>query len=480
MIDKIKDKYSFKEIIKLQKQPLQKKIKFAVKVLKEADKLSQHNIALAFSGGKDSQVVADLIERFVPELHNRIYCLFGNTTCEFPESLKFAREYGKVHYGERFRESKPLPLEYQELRYDFARALVSQIEKEGCLSEILKDDGKLSGQKALIDAAIKRGYELNESNCFFPGHSMNFTYCLEQYGMPLMGKAASKLDAHRINIECFLKYSKSESENEKLQEYYDVLKECKFSQHCCTLLKKKPSEELQKNLGVDVIIKGLMADESHTRMINVATRGCIFASRRAHITDGNFYHVSPIAMWTDRDIWNYIEFFKLEYSPLYDITYENADGNTRHITRNGCMFCGTDLMFRDNHLSVLRQTHPKAYDICMEKFGYRKALNILFRRYKKQTIYEAMNKQGKISRMLFSVGDMPAIRRVLPCAYDDIGDMMNLEGTGLEHEYDDEIEILNDEGKENPQSKKVQMIFDFSGNKSTKHTKYTKGYKKGR
>jgi 3'-phosphoadenosine 5'-phosphosulfate sulfotransferase (PAPS reductase)/FAD synthetase len=289
---------------------------------------------------------------------------------------------------------------------------------------------------------------------------MNFLYCLEQYGMPLMGKAASKLDAHRINIECFLKYSKTNSENEKLQEYYDVLKECKFSQHCCTLLKKKPSEEMQKELDVDVIIKGLMAEESHTRMVNVATRGCIFASHRDHIQDGPFYHVSPIAMWTDADIWSYIKYYELPYSSLYDITYEDKDGNTRFIKRNGCMFCGTDLMFNDNHLAILRQTHSRAYDVCMEKFGYRKALNILFRRYKKPSIHAAMNKQGKIARMLFSVGDLPEIRRVIPCAYDEIGEMMDLDGTGMDNEYDDELENLDDEEKIDWEN--MQMQFDFS------------------
>lgn len=434
----LKDKYTFQEINEFQKKPLNEKIKLSVEVLRQSDVLSRHNIALAFSGGKDSEVVADLIERFCPELHKRILCIFGNTGVEFPESLAFARKYGKEHYGDRFYETKPLPLPEDELRYEFARQLVAQLESEGSLAEILKDDGKLAGQKALIAAAKKRGYELTKENCFFSGHPMNFLYCMEQYGLPLLGKSASKLDAHRINIECFLKYSKTASENGKLKEYYDILRECKFSQHCCKLLKKMPSEALQKQLDVDVIIKGLMAEESHTRMINVSTRGHIFESRRDHIADGSFYHVSPIALWTDKDIWNYISYYQLEYSPLYDIEYENKDGNTRRIERNGCMFCGTDLLYRNNHLSVLRQTHPKAYDLCMEKFGYRKALNALFRKYKKQGIYEAMTPQGKTSRLLFACGDMDDFRRVRPCAYDEIGDMMDLENTGLTDEYDQE------------------------------------------
>ena len=39
------------------------------------------------------------------------------------------------------------------------------LEEEGCLSEILKPDGKLKGQKALIEAARKRGMGLGLSLC---------------------------------------------------------------------------------------------------------------------------------------------------------------------------------------------------------------------------------------------------------------------------------------------------------------------------
>lgn len=70
----LKDKYTFQEINEFQKKPLNEKIKLSVEVLRQSDVLSRHNIALAFSGGKDSEVVADLIERFCPELHKRILC----------------------------------------------------------------------------------------------------------------------------------------------------------------------------------------------------------------------------------------------------------------------------------------------------------------------------------------------------------------------------------------------------------------------
>ena len=441
MMIPIKDSYSFAEIIEAQSKNLDEKIEYAVLILQIAFKMSCHNVALAFSGGKDSTVVADLIKRFLPEQHERTFCIFGNTGVEFPESLKFARKYGKAHFGQRFFETEPLRLEKPELRYDFAKRLISQLESEGALGEVLKPDGKLKGQNALICAAKKREYDLNKDNCFPAGKKMDFRYCLEQYGAPLLGKSASKLDAHRINIECFLKYSNTASDSDELKEYYDTLRECKYSQHCCTLLKKEPSEKLQKKLMCDVIIKGLMAAESHTRMVSIATRGSIFKSSRSHIKGSPFYHVSPIAMWTDNDIWEYIHRYNVEYSPLYDITYIDKNGNEKHIERNGCMFCGTDIQFPNNHLAVLRQTHPKAYKVCMESFGYQKELFKLFEMKKNPNILSAASNIGKTARIVDAVGNEKELFKYRPCAYDDFSEMVDLAGTGIDSEYDPEVAI---------------------------------------
>ena len=433
----IKDRYSFREVIDLQKLSLEEKELISAEVIRISLRRAERP-AIAFSGGKDSQVVADMIERYCPEEFERVLCIFGNTRIEFPESLKFARMYGKEHFGDRFYETELLELEEDELRYDFARELIQRLEDEGALSEVLKDDGKLKGQKALIAAAEKRGYTLDKSNCFFKGHKMSFAYCVEQYGAPLLGKAASKLEAHRINIECFLKYSQSDSEKEKLREYYDILRQCKFSQHCCKLLKKEPSERLQAKLGVDMIFKGLMAAESHSRMTNFSTRGHIFESHRDHV-DGIFYHVNPLGLWTDDDIWAYIHKYGLEYSPLYDISYTDEEGQKQCIKRNGCMFCGTDIQFKNNHLAVLRQTHPKQYEACMEKLGYRDELYKLFRLKKNEHILDAFTDDGTKARLIDRFGSTKALLEMKPCAYDDYGELVDLTGTGLENEYDAEI-----------------------------------------
>ena len=443
--DYIQPSYRFTEVNVLsQELTLDLKEAIAVEVIRQALELCHHRAAVAFSGGKDSQVVADLIERYFPEKFRSVHCIFGNTGIEFPESLMFARKYGRLHFGDRFHETELSELEEDELRYSFAQHLITELEEEGALDEVLKPDGKLKGQKALIAAAQKRGYQLDSTNCFFKGKKKTFSYCIEQYGAPLLGKAASKLDAHRINIECFLKYSKSLTKKEELKNYYDVLRQCKFSQHCCKLLKKEPSERMQASLGVDMIFKGLMASESHSRLTSFATRGHIFASSRPHIKDGPFYHINPLGLWTDDDVWAYIHKYSLEYSPLYDIEYTASDGTRQHIKRNGCIMCGTDIQYKDNHLSVLRQTHPKAWQSCMENFGYRNELYKLFRLKRNISIFDSFTEEGTSARMIAKFGGTKALFDSRPCAYDDFGELVDLTGTGLDAEYDAEVLLESD------------------------------------
>ena len=56
----LKNQYTFREIVEYQKAPLDEKIALSVEVLRKISTMSSHNIALAFSGGKDSLVCADI------------------------------------------------------------------------------------------------------------------------------------------------------------------------------------------------------------------------------------------------------------------------------------------------------------------------------------------------------------------------------------------------------------------------------------
>ena len=101
--------------------------------------------------------------------------------------------------------------------------------------------------------------------------------------------------------------------------------------------------------------------------------------------------------------------------------------------------CGTDIQYKDNHLSVLRQTHPKAWETCMENFGYREQLYTLFKIKRNENIFDSFTDDGTAARLIDRFGDSKRILDLRPCAFDDYGELVELEGTGIESEYDAEF-----------------------------------------
>ncbi|MEG1973249.1 MAG: phosphoadenosine phosphosulfate reductase family protein, partial [Oscillospiraceae bacterium] len=298
-----------------------------------------------------------------------------------------------------------------ELKYEAQKEVLEYLEKNMLLGSVLTKDGKLKSMGALERACTPTMMEdFSKRNLIWKaGTTKSYFWCMDQYGYPILGKAASKLTARRINIDCFLKYSETKSEKDELKEYYELLKNVKMSNHCCSILKKEPSEELQAKLDVDVIFKGLMASESQMRRLSFSTRGYLFESSRPHCDPDPFYHCNPLAIWTDDDIWEYIRKYDVPYSKLYDLEYKNYRGEACKIKRNGCIWCATDIAFKDNHLSVLRQTHPKLWAAGM-KSGLGDEIMKL-QRFKSNGIPNLIN-------VLESAADTVNER---PCAFDDVG-----------------------------------------------------------
>lgn len=401
---------TYKELEAAQALPLHDKIESAVRAIESGFAVSRHTAAIAFSGGKDSTVLWHLIRTYFPAEAARTAVIFGNTGVEYPESLYFARKLGKAWGGENFHETHPLKTEKDGLKYAAQVEVLKWIVDNGRLSEILKPDGKLKSTDILAEKCPPEMWEdFKRRNLIWKeGTSKSYFWCVDQYGWPLLGKAFSKLKAHRINIDCFLRFSQSQSVKPELLAYYDILREVKISQACCDILKKEPSEQMQADLDVDVIFKGLMAAESRTRQTSFLTRGYLFQSHRPHLGDDPFYHCNPLSIWTDDDIWAYIREFDVPYSPIYDIGWTDKDGTFHRIPRNGCMGCGTDLLYPNNHMSTLRRTHTRAWEVFMRK-GMAAEIQKLQR----------AKRNGQMSILDF-IGDTDYLIENRPCAFDRI------------------------------------------------------------
>jgi 3'-phosphoadenosine 5'-phosphosulfate sulfotransferase (PAPS reductase)/FAD synthetase len=404
----------WKELEIEQKKPLEYKIDVAMRAIRKALEVAC-NPCLAFSAGKDSTVLLRMIRQVKPD----ILVIYGNTGVEFPECIQFARRLIR-DWRLNFYETKLSKTIRPGYKYAGQRMIWERLRQEGRLGEVLKPDGKLKSTLALERACpLDLADELKRRRLIWPeGTRKTYWWCADQYGWPLLGKSWSKLKARRINIDTFLSYSESQSEDESLLRYYNVLRQVKISQACCDVIKKEPSEAIQAELGVDLVFKGLMAAESRSRTKNFLTRGYLFqGARKDYLHGERIWHCQPLAIWTDEDIWAYIRKNNVPYAPLYDITYTGPDGSTQNIKRNGCIGCATDLLFPGNHMAALRQTHPKAWHSFMKQ-GMGEEIRKL----------QLALRSGQMG--LFDLFSAEELMEIQPCIFDD------LDGVGFRSRVD--------------------------------------------
>lgn len=412
-----------------QAKPLEYKIETAKAAIQAGFRASKNRAALAFSAGKDSTVLADLIRRFFPDLWLQLHLIYGDTGVEYPECVKFWKFIVKEwDLGDRAHVARPERTDVPGLKYESQKRVWEWAIQTGRIKSILQEDGKLKSTGALERLA----HEMNPIQPFsyWPeGTRKGYWWCVDQYGWPILGKAFSQLTAHRINIETFLRFSSSQSTDKKLLKYYSILRKVKISQACCHFLKKAPSQKIQAKLHVDVIFKGLMASESRSRAKNFLSRGYLFRGADQDYLDiYPFFHCQPLAIWTDDDIWAYIRKYNVPYSPLYDMGYRDKIGTFHKIKRNGCMGCGTDLLYPNNHMAMLRRTHPKAWWTFMNggMAAEIKKLQMIFRK-------------GQMS--LYDNFESDEIMTLKPCYFDSLKRVVFCDDTGTDPEmleYDPE------------------------------------------
>jgi phosphoadenosine phosphosulfate reductase len=114
-----------------------------------------------------------------------------------------------------------------------------------------------------------------------------------------------------------IKYSPAITLEEQAEQYGEALW-AKDPDLCCSLRKVEP---LQRALdGLDAWITGIRREQAPTR----ANAGVIEVDRKFQLIKFN-----PIALWKDKDVWNYIKENEVPYNPLHDQGYPSI----------GCLHC---------------------------------------------------------------------------------------------------------------------------------------------
>lgn len=267
---------------------------------------------IAFSGGKDSTVLAYLVARYINSFKVPPYKLtlvFINTGLEYPEIQKFVNEYSAW------------------LQKQFPRITVELVRRRPTL---------------------------------------NIRRVLQQFGYPVISKEVSEVvrfarqnptgqKAQRLRGETFAPDGTKSQFN---LERWAFLLDAPFaiSEWCCTAMKKKPSQAFARQSGKKQMV-ATMADESRQRKMTWMRLGC-------NTFTGKHIASKPMSFWKESDV---LAFIQENNIPIASVYGEIVDGRCTGCQRTGCMFCALGAQYEkgENRFERMKHTHPRHYDFCI-------------------------------------------------------------------------------------------------------------------
>ena len=316
-----------------------------------AKRLKQHpNAICSYSGGADSDIMIDLVER-VREIFRLppVKYVFFNTGLEMKATKNHVKETAEK-YGVEIEECRP-KINIVNAARTYGIPFVSKIMSAG-LSEWQKKGVPLSiaeEYERAVDKAAKRK-ELRER---YPKCEsvINFLCCCNSAGEP------------RPNIQLVINSSKY---------MRDFIAACppdfQISAKCCDYCKKYPAHRVQK--GFDMIITGERRDEGGMRSVprKDNTTLCFTETSEGQFRLRPLYYVSN----TDK-AW-YKEYYGIRYSDAYEVY---------GLTRTGCCGCPISHKAVDD-LEKIRPYEPNVVVAAWSIFGKSYLYREKYNRYKRQ------------------------------------------------------------------------------------------------
>lgn len=315
-----------------------------------AKRLLQHpNAICSYSGGADSDIMIDLIER-TRQLFTLppVKYVFFNTGLE----MKATKDHVKAtaeKYGVDIEEVRP-KISIVSAARKYGIPFVSKIMSGG-LSEWQKKGVPLSiadEYEQAEDKAAKRR-ELKER---YPKCEMliNFLCCCNAAG------------ESRPNIQLVINSSKYM--RDFINEYPP---DFKISASCCDYCKKQPAHKVQKNY--EMIITGERRDEGGMRSVPRKDNTSLCFTE----TSSGQYRLRPLYYVSDTDKSWYKEHYGIRYSAAYEVY---------GLTRTGC--CGCPISYKAvEDLEKIRPYEPNVVKAAWAIFGKSYEYREKYNEYKK-------------------------------------------------------------------------------------------------
>ena len=326
-------------------------------------RLIEHpNAICSYSGGADSDIMIDLIERTrtLFDLPSITYVFF-NTGLEMKATKNHVKAVAEK-YGVNIQTVRPKISIVQASR-KYGIPFVSKImsggfeewQKKG-IPLTIADEYAAADNKQEKRAELSKRYPHCES-------LINFLCCCNRDGDP------------RPNIQLVINSSKY---------MLDFIKEYppdfKVSAKCCDYCKKQPAHNIQK--GYEMIITGERRDEGGMR--SVPRKDCTTMCFTE--TSSGQYRLRPLYYVSDNDKAWYKEYYNIRYSDAYEVY---------GLTRTGC--CGCPISYKAiDDLEKIKPYEPNVVKAAWAIFGKSFQYRLKYYEYKK----ERMQKEAEAKKVI--------------------------------------------------------------------------------
>lgn len=346
------DRHTIADLHQMQSLPLSAKVRMTeYRIRQWVEHYGEDGVYIAFSGGKDSSVLLDMVRKMYPGIR----AVYVDTGLEYPEVREFVGRHGNVEflkprvnfrtviekYGYPFIGKEVAGCVYGARRY---MEKLLEREKENCPGGTVPNHTSMADLMG-IDRREDPGNELYQKlvRGEIPGTDIRTPV---RY-LILQGKYI-----HKEKGVATTEYSRMYN-----KERYKFFLEAPFeiSGHCCSIMKKAPMHAYAKRTG-RVPMTAQMASESRLRTANWLKNGCNGFGMKSPISN-------PMSFWTEQDVLEYIHYNRLPIASVYgevladygacgaapavtdpaDLGIFDAGKplySTSGCSRTGCVYCG--------------------------------------------------------------------------------------------------------------------------------------------
>lgn len=340
-----------------------------------AKRIREHpNAICSYSGGSDSDIMLDIIERtrIIFQLPPVKYVFF-NTGLEMKAIKDHVKNVAEI-YGVKIDECRPKVGIVQASR-KYGIPFVSKIMSSGLegwqkkgIPLSIAEEYEQAEDKAAKRKELKERYPNCES-------IINFLCCCNSAGEP------------RPNIQLVINSSKY-----MLDFIGEYPPDFQISARCCDYCKKQVAHNVQKDY--DMIITGERRDEGGMRSVPRKDNTALCFTE----TSGGQYRLRPLYYVSDSDKAWYKDRYGIRYSDAYEVY---------GLTRTGC--CGCPISYKAvDDLEKIRPYEPNVVKAAWNIFGKSYEYRMKYNEYKKKRMEQEKNDSGMIPGQM-RIEDFPEV-----------------------------------------------------------------------